>query len=97
MSLASPLKTRLQSVYQKRYKTSRTFDLGKSTVARKVPQLAPPELETARACVKSTHYAWFWRALLIWASSSSPDKKRDFSLIPKSNIFVFRIRENIFN
>ena len=64
---------------------------------RKAPQLAPPELETARACVKSTHHAWFWCALLIWTTSTSPDQKRDFSLIPKSNIFVFHIRANIFN
>jgi hypothetical protein len=43
-------------------------------LARKVPLLAPSELETACAWLKPTHHAWFARASLIWSTSTSSDQ-----------------------
>ena len=42
-----------------------------TSVATKEPQLAPPELETARAWLKPTHYAWFARVSVIFSTSPS--------------------------
>jgi hypothetical protein len=68
--------------------------VGKTTGPRSV--VAPPELKTVRAWVKSTHHARFPRATLIWTTSTSPDQKRDF---PNSQIEYFRvfILEQIFS
>ena len=39
--------------------------------ARKVPQLAPPVLETVRAWLKWTHHAWFARRVLIFEQKTT--------------------------
>jgi hypothetical protein len=66
-------------------------------LARKIPQLAPPELDMVRAWLKPTYRVWFAHASLIWPNSStSLDQKRVFQNFKNRVSSYYYIRVKFF-